>query len=77
MLSKKQIIELYYQKQRHKPTDWDIALSKTVSRWCDVIWRNKITEFKLAVKEADKLDFGLKYKQVWDIIEKELIEEKK
>lgn len=79
MLSKKEIIDLYEDKQKTKPSEWDIALAKTVSKWCDIIWRNKLTEFKLEIKKHDLSNkfVGLAYKDVWDLLEKHLIEDKR
>lgn len=70
MLNKKEIEKLFLKNQKRNPNEWDIELIKMGSRWTDIQWKHKMTEFKLQIKEIDTKGVSdLSYVEVWDLLE--------
>lgn len=74
VLTKKNIKSLYFKRQKIEPTEWDITLIGWGSRWTDIEWKNKITEFKIKVKKIDSKITPMTYLEVWDLLEEVLMQ---
>lgn len=75
MLTKKEIISIYENTQKCKPYEGTISDWLESSKHTDILWRNKITEFKMKIKEIDVSNkfVALTYKDVWEELEKGLL----
>ena len=78
MMLKVQIINIISKKEKlHKQFIYPARIADW--KWCskevDIIWRNKITNFKEKIKKLDESSFvALNYHDVWHLLEEELIE---
>jgi len=74
MLTKKQIIKIYEDKHKVKVYPATVCEIHTGVRYAEIDWKNKLTEFKMKVKEFDENNIiPLNYKQVWDLLEGHLL----
>lgn len=75
MLTKREIISIYQERQKCKPYPATISDWLESSKHTDVMWRNKLTEFKTKIKDFDLNNrfIPLTYKDVWDMLEEEVL----